>query len=769
MLIAKSRQCITRIVLIASIAVGAYQGLQSQDFSRFSADFIVDGVPLRNALAGGLQNGQFSSIDLNQDNLMDLFVFDTAGDRVMTYINCGAPGDICYQYAPEYAATFPTDLQSWALMRDYNDDGVEDIFSGFSGGVRLHKGARLSDGSLSYALVPFPAGAIGFDIIEVPAGGGYKVLYVAGSDIPAIEDVDGDGDLDILSFGDSGTKVVYYRNYAKEFFLTDTIVMREEDPCFGRFIEGGLSADISLSDNCIDCAVEGINDNKTDTDSRNPVHAGSTISAFDADGDGDLELLLGDLATPGLVYLENGGDNDFSCMTAVDNTFPSYDVPAEISLFLTSFFIDANNDGLNDLIVTTNVPQQNVNHIWLYINIGSADRSVFQLEDRSFLIDEMLHMGFLTGSTFTDYNHDGIMDLITAGAGFKDLTGPQQGAFMLWENTGTASVPEFTLVDDNLLQMRQRLSQRSNLMPTAADLDADGDDDLIIGDTEGQLYYSENVAPLGQPAEYSSVTYPYPSGEGIFVGQNAMPALHDIDEDGDLDLIIGEGFSNKEGSIQGSLNWYKNTGTSTQPVYGSDPTSRVLYHFQSSQPGQSFNYTDPEYLSTPDGVQLLTGSNFGTIYQLTDVVGTDLDTAIVITDQLGGIDVGRRSTISAADLDNDGYYELLVGNIAGGFEMWNTDILYKAPTAITPVNAVTTGEVILSPIPAKRSDVLAVWHTGGQAVEPLRVYDVMGRSYSIEGSNGKIEISHLRPGGIYFLRVGLEDGTTIIKKFIVID
>jgi hypothetical protein len=46
---------------------------------------------------------------------------------------------------------------------------------------------------------------------------------------------------------------------------------------------------------------------------------------------------------------------------------------------------------------------------------------------------------------------------------------------------------------------------------------------------------------------------------GIDVGLSSAPTFADIDGDGDLDAVVGAG--------DGSLKYYKNTGTATNPIY----------------------------------------------------------------------------------------------------------------------------------------------------------------------------------------------------------
>ncbi|WP_323825558.1 hypothetical protein, partial [Pseudomonas aeruginosa] len=71
----------------------------------------------------------FSPMDINSDGLMDLFVYDKAGWKAQAFINTGSVGHASYTYAPEYDLLFPQVLRDWAVVRDYNHDGIGDIFA----------------------------------------------------------------------------------------------------------------------------------------------------------------------------------------------------------------------------------------------------------------------------------------------------------------------------------------------------------------------------------------------------------------------------------------------------------------------------------------------------------------------------------------------------------------------------------------------------------------------------------------------------------------
>lgn len=94
--------------------------------------------------------------------------------------------------------------------------------------------------------------------------------------------------------------------------------------------------------------------------------------------------------------------------------------------------------------------------------------------------------------------------------------------------------------------------------PRFADLDGDGDLDLIIGSTDGAPFYLENNGSASAPA--------FTPGEEIFSEISFLDAemgvCCDLDNDGDLDFVAG-GFT--------GLNFFQNTGTPTSPFFEKIP------------------------------------------------------------------------------------------------------------------------------------------------------------------------------------------------------
>ena len=153
-----------------------------------------------NATVGGMNALQFSEADFDRDGRQDVFAFDRIGNVRMAFRNSINPKTTTF--SPQLTAKIP-ELNDWALMRDFNGDGAMDIFTfndGAVGGIRVFKGKYIND-SLNFERMNF---AFAGNVISYPLSSGFKVnLYVNAVDIPAIDDIDGDGDLDILAIGAS--------------------------------------------------------------------------------------------------------------------------------------------------------------------------------------------------------------------------------------------------------------------------------------------------------------------------------------------------------------------------------------------------------------------------------------------------------------------------------------------------------------------------------------------------------------------------------------
>ena len=598
-----------------------------------------------NPWSGGLNACQLSEIDLNLDGTKDLFVFERTGNRILPFINNGISNTISYHYESAYINAFPP-LSDWALLVDYNADGKEDLFAYNGGKVKVYRNTS-STTQLEFTL-------LSNQLITDYSGSPFQ-LYVSRVDIPAITDVDNDGDIDILTFQSLGGYIEFHENLSMDLYgHADSLIFTMTDPCWGDVYEGLNTYTLN------DCNTPLVN----------PRHTGSSILAIDIDNDADKDLILGDVSYNNLNLLTNGGSPSTSLITAVDQNFPannSNTIATDITAFPAAFYLDVNNDGLKDLIASPNIANncENKESLWLYLNSGSNTAPVFNLHQKNFLQDNTLDFGAGAYPLFYDYNSDGLLDIICGNFGYFN-GGDHVGQLAVLENTGTTNQAAFTLVDNDFANLSNLpLNTMLNIpvagvSPSFGDLDDDGDDDMILGDADGKLHYFENSAGAGNTLQLNLHTNNY---FNIDVGQYAAPVLWDLNQDNLLDLVIGK--------LTGDLLYLPNNGTNTTAIFDT-----IINDFGQVNVANNFagyGYSRPFFYTENNATQLLVGSESGHVYHFNNI-DNNLNGAFVVVDTFA-FDIwdGIKTSVSYQDLNNDSIRDLMIGNQSGGLIYFQSD------------------------------------------------------------------------------------------------
>ncbi|MEZ4685418.1 MAG: VCBS repeat-containing protein [Bacteroidia bacterium] len=612
----------------------------AQNFQPANIPVIQNGKTLESAFAGGLNQPQFSQIHLNGDTLPDLFVFDRSDERVLCFhAIADANGKIRYRYAPEDAALFPAGMEHWAILADYNCDGLPDLFTssfGF-GGIAVFENTG-SQGNPTFSL----AASFLQDLSS------NQPIYADTRDLPAFIDVDDDGDLDILAFESGGFSVNWFQNRAiEDSGSCGPLAFHLNTACWGHFQEDGLTNTVTLHTAC-----------KRD----GPKHAGSTLCAFDEDGDGNKDVLIGDLNFNNLVYLHNGGTlNDADMDLSIFN-YPAA-APVSIHIFPSAFWLDVDLDGRKDLIASTNAKNVGANYdqVWLYRNDGTGPAVSWTFTGKSFLIDEMIEAGSYSKPAFFDENGDGLLDLLIGNYLYRNNKDDRLVAFTLYHNTGTATAPAFSLSDRNYLDISNIIqSTDSDVAPAFADLDGDGDQDLCVGTFSGKLYYFQNnPLPNGQ----ANFSFSPALFQNIDVGQHAHPAFGDVDGDGDPDMVVGEN--------GGTLNLFINNGNAQNPVFASLPDDDFWGEIDVRFGGLS-GYSAPFLLTQNGGWDLIVGTESGILMRYRVAASGPFS---LLDSAWGGVHTGIRCTPALADLNGDGRAELAAGGRRGGIGMFESPLM----------------------------------------------------------------------------------------------
>jgi uncharacterized protein (DUF2141 family) len=186
------------------------------------------------------------------------------------------------------------------------------------------------------------------------------------------------------------------------------------------------------------------------------------------------------------------------------------------------------------------------------------------------------------------------------------------------------------------------LGRRFHAAPAFADLDGDGRVDVLVGQWGPRL-----ARYRGTPQGFAAVDTALVT---ITRGSNTVPALGDLDGDRDLDLIVGES--------SGWLNYYRNDGDARTPRFAlvSDEFAKIKIGRRSAPA-----LTD---LDGDGDLDLLVGSESdGLALYRND--GSPL-VARFVRDPAFQADVPVLAVPAAGDLDGDGDVDLLVGGAGGG-------------------------------------------------------------------------------------------------------
>lgn len=698
--------------------------------------------------AGGINFAQFSDIDLDLDGRNDLFVFDRTGNKITTYINRGTAGQVDYDIAPEYVSKFPR-LHDWVLLRDYNCDGMMDIFTSSTSlnpGIAIWKNISTVSGGVQFQLV---INNILSDVTPNSAQPTPQGIYVSPNDIPAIRDIDGDGDMDVLTFDGAGLNIEFHKNMSVENFgVCDSVVYELSTSCWGEITESGLNSSITLNQSCPPPPLVYTGDSHAREAN---LHNGSCLECINTDGDADQDLLIGDLFNSKITFAGNGGSPGFAQMNAVDATYPSYDQAIHLDMFICGFHVDVDNDGARDILISPNAMNvsENTNSVWYYHNTGADDSVRPQFVETNFLQHDMIETGEGSYPRFFDYDNDGDDDLLIGNYGYYNSSGPYISAIALYKNIGTPTQPTFTFITDDFAGLHANAYNISCPVPTFADLDGDGDDDMIVGDAIGKLHYFRK-----DPGPDDNFVLAQANYMGIDVGSYATPQLIDVDRDGIKDMIIGE--------QTGTLNYYRNTGTASSPNFAL--ISPFWGNLSVNKPSFSTGYSVPFLWNDHGTYELLVGSERGYLYRFGNIDGNLSGTFTLVDSMYVSSYEGLRIAPAIADVNGDTLADVIIGNYAGGVSIFLGDM----SVGMTENNSVPAFFSIY-PNPASGEITIQTELPANEFPASIVLRSVTGAEIKIlktEHANEKISVAGLAPG-MYFVTVQTKSGKTSSKKLLI--
>lgn len=444
--------------------------------------------------------------DLDGDGDLDIAYGSEDGNEVGWYQNNGQSPP---QFTQRVVATGRNHVK-FVTVADFDQDGDIDLFSASSedGTFAWHR----NDGAPTPTFTSFAL---------TNAAMGARYVFLA--------DIDDDGDLDVLAAARASGQILWFRNRtphrtalypaAGQRVVTTNTRMRH-------MVSGDLDGDgdldlVTIADSDL---VYHLNDGKvpaqfTPFPIPETIEGGRWIDLGDADNDGDLDIVAASTANHRIFWYENNGQR-----------------PPQFAEHVLSFALlqpravlwgDLNNDGDLDAFAVSDGSENNGPSAFAwYENNGQSPASFTErIPDSS--------LGYARSIFGADIDRDGDLDLLVADQEYH--------AVYIYENVG-GSPTQFQRRD----LARGIDTIYGALHVHASDVDSDGDlDVLVASEFNARISLYENLDGAGRSFAYHVVDGAAPAVHSVVAG--------DADNDGDMDL-----FAAIEGA--NTIAWYENNG-----------------------------------------------------------------------------------------------------------------------------------------------------------------------------------------------------------------
>lgn len=536
-----------------------------------SIPVIYQGDSIISPWSGGLHSPILSSADMNKDGRKDLVSFDRKDNSINVFLNEIRKGRQVFRHAPKLTQYFPN-VDSWVLFYDYNNDSLPDLFTTNVGAIQVHKNiSKDPTQKLEWKLLYFKSPA---DSTKWEAGISHKLYYSPKDyawssvscnnlDIPALNDIDGDGDMDIVVLTGTSGQAIHYKNVSVDSTgSADTLDYRLERYCYGSFSEDLTNNSIVLK-SCNFLAPSEKNTRKNNGASRSDNASrhlgGSSIYITTLDSGVYKDCFISGALAPYVRALYNDTSNIRVEFSEIDSLWNTKDKEVALNFFVRPLATDVDGDSVGDLVFTpaNYLTNRDHKHFWYYKNVGSDVNPDFRFQDSTTFYDQTIDVGTDARPLYFDVNGDSLMDLLVGHSHYSDGNNFwTQVAY--YRNVGDDYTPRFEFVTRDLDIIPNNLNG-SHLAKW--DLDNDGSMDLVVTQNDGSAKWYKNVALPGDSAQFVATASTLDS---INFGTNAKLFFHDWNSDGLEDVFVGW--------QSPFISYYENKGSPGNPIFPKRPT-----------------------------------------------------------------------------------------------------------------------------------------------------------------------------------------------------
>ncbi len=342
----------------------------------------VNGAGIPNPFSQGINSAQIQTMDLTNDGVDDWVIWDINSRQLQVFEKNGEN----FSLRPELSYLFPADISGFLVLADFDQDGKKDLFTSTPLGIRAY--SNTSQGTqISWTL------AQNFLRLD-----GANNIPANNLDTPLLQDIDGDGDLDLVIFNFAqGDYLEFYRN---------TSVERKGTPDIDGFafpvrhwgnFEFCACGEFSWGQTCDGRPLDA--GARIDENARIQHAGGHSVLYRDFSGDGIPDLLLGRDECSTLYFLPNSGTAAQPLFSSFSLELPEFGMLPEFQRFHVGQAIG------DDLVISLNTNEAAANY-----GIDFAN-SVVKLEKNTgeispILQDQLFDLGenvrpFFSGNRFS--------------------------------------------------------------------------------------------------------------------------------------------------------------------------------------------------------------------------------------------------------------------------------------------------------------------------------------------------------------------------------
>lgn len=420
-------------------------------------------------------------------------------------------------------------------------------------------------------------------------------------------------------------------------------------------------------------------------ESLNPIFAAGAPSFADLDGDNDMDMIFGDSYSSDRIryFVNNGG-------TVGDPNSP---------LTFTEQF------GLWDSVTKQGNPFESIqpgsNKKPFFVNFdGDGDMDVLIGHDYSFYGDGLqIHYfvndgnsnftetPFPTSPAVTGYSNYGAAPNLTDvdGDGQLDLVvGNRSGELLFFKGNGGAFA-EQTGTWDAIAKTGNpfnNITADFYTVPAFADLDNDGDLDMVLGNQRKYSYYSSSDplryflntsnSLIGESAVFEEKAgFENPFG-GIDVGYEAAPVFVQLDAGADMDVLLGSKYEFSQfNEFDSRLRFLKNTGGAFEEKTGIENPFTSIIPLIGNGYGDLNAQPHLVNLDADADLEVVVNTDFNEI-QLFDKIGADFVELTGASNPFGIIDaaLSNQSKLTFGDIDGDGDPDVFVSDFFNGIKFF---------------------------------------------------------------------------------------------------